>query len=72
MNIELSLSCDQIEDLLQAQYNLDEPVKLTGMEYDEDGDLCAFQFDVEESDTERLHRDWNDWGFAEGLVGEIL
>jgi hypothetical protein len=72
VKIELSLHCDQIEDLLQAQHNLDEPVKLIGMEYDSMSDLCALEFEVDSGEVAKINRDWSDWDFAEGLVADAL
>ena len=72
MKIELSVACDQIEDMLQAHYNLADPVKLTGMDYDEKADLCAFEFEVESEDCPKINRNWDDWAFTEGLIEDAI
>ena len=72
MKIELGLHCDQIEDLLQTQHNLDEPVKLTGMEHDSLSDLCILEFEVPSSEVDKINRDWDAWDFAEKMVADTL
>ena len=51
---------------------LDEPVKLTNMEYDEMGELCAFTFEVDEDDLPKIDRNWDDDSFADGLIQDII
>lgn len=72
VNLELAIACDLIEDLLQAKYNLTEPVRLVKMEHDELSDLCAFSFDVEADDSALIGRNWDDYAFAEGIVNEAI
>ena len=72
MKLELTVACDQMEDLLQARYNLNEPVKLIGMDYDELSDVCAFEFEVEADDSVRINRKWDDYAFTEDILGEAI
>lgn len=72
MKLELTVACDQMEDLLQARYNLNEPVKLIGMDYDELSDVCAFEFEVDASDSVRINRKWDDYAFTEDILGEAI
>ena len=72
VKIDLVVPCDAIEDVLCAQYMLDEPVKLTNMEYDEMGELCAFTFEVDEDDLPKIDRNWDDDSFADGLIQDII
>jgi len=72
VKIELGLHCDQIEDLLQAQHNLDEPVKLIDVEYDSMSDLCILEFEVDSGEVDKINRNWEAWDFAEGLVADAL
>lgn len=72
MKIELAVPCSAIEEMICFQYKLDEPVKLTDMEYDEMGDLCAFTFETDAENTERIHRNWDDSAFACGIVEEAI
>lgn len=72
MRLELSVSCDQIEDMVQTQHNLDMPVKLIKMDYDSIGDLCAFEFEVDDEQYRMINRNWDDYAFTEGLVEEAI
>jgi hypothetical protein len=72
VKIDLIVPCETIEEMLYVQYRLDEPAKLTNMEYDEMGDLCAFTFAVDEEDSTKVSRDWSDDSFAEGLISEAI
>jgi hypothetical protein len=72
VKLELSVNCDTIEDLLQAHYNLSEPVKVIGMEYDETGDLCAFEIEVDAEDSSRINRHWDDFAFTQGLIENAI
>lgn len=72
VKLELTVACDQMEDLLQARYNLNEPVKLIGMDYDELSDVCAFEFEVDAGDSVRINRKWDDYAFTEDILGEAI
>ena len=72
VKIELTVNCDQLEDILQARYDLTDPVKLIGLEYDEMSDVCAFEFEVDAGDSVRINRKWDDYMFTEDLLGEAI
>ena len=72
MRLELSVSCDQIEDMVQTQHNLELPVKLIKMDYDSISDLCAFEFEVDEEQFKKINRVWDDYAFTEDLIGEAI
>jgi hypothetical protein len=72
VKIDLVVPCDAIEDVLCSQYRLDEPVKLTNMEYDEMGELCAFTFEVDEDDLPKIDRNWDDDSFASDLMQDAI
>jgi len=72
VRIELVVPVERIEDMLNAQYYLEEPARLTKMEHDEMGELCAFTFEVDEEDLPRIDRNWDDGSFAEGLMSEAI
>ena len=72
VRIELIVPVERIEDMLNAQYRLEEPARLTEMEHDEMGELCAFTFEVDEEDLPRIDRNWDDESFAEGLMDEAV
>ena len=72
VKIELIVPVEKIEDMLNAQYHLEEPVRLTEMEHDEMSELCAFTFEVDEEDLPRIDRNWDDDLFAEGLMSEAV
>jgi len=70
--IELAVNCSSVEEMLSARHSLEEPVKLTHVEHDEMGDLCAFVFEVDEDDVPKIDRDWDSDDFAAGLVEEAI
>jgi hypothetical protein len=72
VKIDLVVPCDAIEGILCSQYMLDEPVKLTNMEYDEMGELCAFTFEVDEDDLPKIDRNWDDDSFASDLMQDAI
>jgi hypothetical protein len=72
VKIDLVVACDVIEGILCSQYMLDEPVKLTNMEYDEMGELCAFTFEVDEEDLPRIDRGWDDESFASDMMQDAV
>jgi hypothetical protein len=72
VKLELTVACDQLEDILQARYNLTEPVKVVGMEYDELSDVCAFELEVEAADSRLICRQWDDYAFSEDFIGEAI
>jgi hypothetical protein len=72
VKIDLVVPCDAIEGILCSQYMLDEPVKLTNMEYDEMGELCAFTFEVDEDDLAKIDRGWDDESFASDLMQDAI
>jgi hypothetical protein len=72
VKIDLVVACDAIEGVLCSQYMLDEPVKLTNMEYDEMGELCAFTFEVDEEDLPKIDRGWDDESFASDMMSDAV
>jgi len=72
VEIELCVPCNVIEEMLHARYHLDEPVKLTKMDHDELGDLCAFTFEMEEDTATQINREWDDTSFAGDIVDEAI
>ena len=72
VKIDLVVPCDTIEGVLCSQYRLDEPVKLTNMEYDEMGELCAFTFEVDEDDLPKIDRNWDDDSFADEMIQDAI
>ena len=72
MKIELVVPVERIEDILYAQCYLEEPAKLTKMEHDEMGELCAFTFEVDEEDLPKIDRGWDDESFASELMSEAI
>ena len=72
VKIELVVPVERIEDMLNAQYYLEEPARLTKMEHDEMGELCAFTFEVDEEDLVKIDRGWDNDSFAEGLMSEAI
>ena len=72
MKLELSVNCDTVEDILRARYNLTEDVRLTDMEFDEAGDLCAFSFEGDAADSKLICREWDDYAFVEGLIENAI
>lgn len=72
MQIDLGVTCDSIEELLREKYNLSEPIRLSGMDFDELSDMCVFSFETEEEDSKRIGRKWDDMAFAEGLIEEAI
>ncbi len=72
MKIELMIPCSTIEEMLHAQYHLEEPVKLTQMEHDDLSDVVAFSFEVDAEDREKITRDWDDDAFAVDLMEEAI
>ena len=72
VKIELVVPVERIEDMLNAQYYLEEPVRLTKVEHDEMSELCAFTFSVDEDDLPKIDRNWDDESFAEGLMSEAV
>ena len=72
MQIELTVPCSVLEEMLHAQYHLDEPVKLMKMEHDELGDLCAFTFEVEEESAKQIDRGWDATSFSGDIVDEAI
>lgn len=72
MNLELTINCSEVEQLLQDRHGLDGPVRLTNVEYDEVGDLIAFGFEVEAEDSTKIGRFWDDMAFTEGLIEEAI
>lgn len=72
IQIELSVSCSSIEEMLHSQYHLDEPVKLTKMEHDEMGDLCVFTLEMDEDTARKINRGWDESQFSGNLVDEAI
>ena len=72
VKIELTVNCDQLEDLLQARYNLTDSVKLVNLEYDELSDICAFEFEGDADDCRLITRNWDNYAFTEDLLGEAI
>lgn len=72
MQIELTVPCNVLEEMLHAQYHLDEPVKLTKMEHDELGDLCAFTFEMEAATAAQVDRQWDETSFAGDILKEAI
>jgi hypothetical protein len=72
VEIELTVNCEEIEEMLRSQYNLDEPVKLTRMEHDELSDVCAFTFEVDADDSKQICRNWDSSAFTTGLLEEAI
>ena len=72
VKIELIVPVERIEDMLNAQYRLEEPARLTEMEHDEMGELCAFTFEVDEDELAKIDRGWDKDSFAEGLMSEAI
>jgi hypothetical protein len=70
--IELAVNCSAVEEMLSAKHNLEEPVRLTHVEHDEMGDLCAFVFEVDEEDVPKIDRGWDTDDFAAGLIEESI
>lgn len=72
MKIELGANCSEIEDMLSRRYNLSEPVKLMGLEFDEGSDLVAFSFEVDAEDSIQIDRNWDSSAFTTGLIEEAI
>lgn len=72
MQIELTVPCSVLEEMLHAQYHLDEPVELVKIEHDEYSDLCVFAFEVEEDVAEQIDRHWDDTSFAGDILEEAI
>lgn len=72
MIIEVEVPASSVEELLSAQHNLSEPVRLAGIEHDELSDVCAFVFEVDEDDVPKIDRNWDNDEFAAGLLEEAI
>jgi hypothetical protein len=72
VQIELTVPCSVLEEMLHAQYHLDEPVELVKIEHDEYSDLCVFAFEVEEDVAGQIDRHWDSDGFSESVIGEAI
>jgi hypothetical protein len=70
--IELTVNVSDVEELLKNRHDMSGEVRLTGVEFDESGDLVAFSFDVEAEDSVNIDRFWGDLSFAEGLVEDAI
>ena len=72
MKIELAVPCSAIEDMLCAQYRLEESAKLTRMEHDELSDVVAFSFEIDDEDSDKIDREWDDDLLAFELIEEAI
>ncbi len=72
VQIELTVPCSVLEEMLHAQYHLDEPVELVKIEHDEYSDLCVFAFEVEEDVAGQIDRHWDDSSLAGGVIEEAI
>ena len=72
MQIELTANCSDIEQMLQIKHGLSEETRLTGVEFDETGDLVAFSFEVDAGDAKNICRQWDNYAFSEGLIEEAI
>jgi hypothetical protein len=72
VQIELTVPCSVLEEMLHAQYHLDEPVELVKIEHDEYSDLCVFAFEVEEDVAGQIDRHWDDTSFAGDILEEAI
>jgi hypothetical protein len=72
VKIELNANCSDLERVLASYYNLSEPVKMISVEFDEAGDLIAMGFEVDAEDSIQICRKWDNYAFAEGLIGEAV
>lgn len=72
VKLELTANCSDIEQMLQQKYGLASDVRLTDVEFDETGDLVAFNIEVEAEDSMLIGRQWSDYSFTEGLLEEAI
>ena len=72
MKIELAVPCSAIEDMLCVQYRLEESAKLIKMEHDELSDVVAFSFDIDEEESFKIDREWDDDALAFELISEAI
>ena len=72
VKLELTANCSDIEQMLKNRYGLSGEVRLTGTEFDETGDLIAFELEVEAEDSMLIGRDWDAYGFSQGLIEEAV
>jgi hypothetical protein len=58
--------------MLQDKHGMSGDVRLTGVEFDETGDLVAFEIEVEAEDSMLIGRSWDNYAFTEGLLEEAI
>ena len=72
VSIELNVACSAVEEMLRNRYRLDGPVELTRFERDDLSDVLGFTFELEEEDSNRVCRDWDDSVMAFDVVEEAI
>jgi hypothetical protein len=72
VKLELTANCSDIEQMLQDKHGMSGDVRLTGVEFDETGDLVAFEIEVAAEDSMLIGRSWDNYAFTEGLLEEAI
>ena len=72
VSIELNVSCSAVEEMLRNRYRIDGPVELTRFERDDLSDVLGFTFELEEEDSNKVCRDWDDSVMAYDVVEEAI
>ncbi len=64
MRIEMNVPLEFVEDEFVERHYLDEPIRITGIEFDEFSRLAVVTVEVEESDAGRLR-----WVADDDIIG---
>ena len=72
VSVELTVPCSSVEEMLRNRYRLDGPVELTRFERDDLSDVLGFTFELDEEDSNKVCRDWDDDTMAYDVVEEAI
>ena len=72
VSVELTIPCSSVEEILKNQYHINGPVELTRFERDDLSDVLGFTFELDEEDSNKICRDWDEDTMANDIVEELI